>query len=104
MNILFYDTGSYTYNDLLYHFEKLGHTCKFMLYLFPDPFEDDFFCERMKQELDTQNYDLVFSVNFSPLVATVCKEKGIPYLSWSYDSPIILPPCIWLCPSHISSG
>lgn len=88
MNILFYDTGSYTYNDLLYHFEKLGHTCKFMLYLFPDPFEDDFFCERMKQELDTQNYDLVFSVNFFPLVATVCKEKGIPYLSWSYDSPI----------------
>ena len=53
MNILFYDTGSYTYKDLLYHFEALGHTCKFMLYLFPDPFEDDFFCERMRDELHT---------------------------------------------------
>lgn len=87
MNILFYDTGSYTYNDLLYHFEKLGHTCKFMLYLFPNPFEDAFFCERMEQELNAQKYDMVFSVNFFPLVATVCKQKGVPYLSWSYDSP-----------------
>ena len=88
MNILFYDTGSYTYNDLLSHFEKLGHTCNFMLYLFPNPFEDEFFCERMQQELHAQKYDLVFSVNFFPLVATVCKENNIPYLSWSYDSPI----------------
>jgi len=88
MNILFYDMGSYTYKDIQFHLEKSGHNCKFMLYRFPNNYEDAFFCDRFRQELTSSAYDIVFSVNFFPLVAKLCAEIGIPYLCWVYDSPM----------------
>lgn len=88
MNILFYDMGSYTHNDFLYYLKKSGHTCKTMLYHFPDKFHDDFFCERFTQYLNRDTYDVVISVNFFPLVAKLCNEHHIKYISWCYDSPL----------------
>lgn len=88
MNILFYDMGSYTYNDLLYYLKKAGHKCKTIYYHFPDKFQDDFFCERFTWYLSKDAYDVVISVNFFPLVATLCNEHHIKYISWCYDSPL----------------
>lgn len=88
MNILFYDMGSYTCNDVLYYLKKAGHSCKTVYYHFPDKFQDDFFCERFLGYLQETTYDLVFSVNFFPLVAKLCHERRIKYISWCYDSPL----------------
>lgn len=33
-------------------------------------------------------YDAVMSINFFPLVATLCHAHQIPYLAWCYDSPL----------------
>lgn len=88
MKILFYDMGSYTYNDFIYYLKKAGHTCKTVYYHFPDKFNDDFFCERFSQYLCQDNYDVVISVNFFPLVADLCNEHHIKYISWCYDSPL----------------
>lgn len=88
MNILFYDMGSYTYHDFIYYLKKAGHNCKTVYYHFPDKFHDDFFCDRFTQYLNDTHYDLVISVNFFPLVARLCNEHHIKYLSWSYDSPL----------------
>lgn len=88
MKILFYDMGSYTWHDFLYHLKKAGHTCKTVYYHFPDKFEDDFFCERFAWYLTNDCYDAVVSVNFFPLVAKLCCENHIKYISWCYDSPL----------------
>ena len=88
MKILFYDMGGYTYRDLLYYLEKAGHTCKTVYYHFPDKFKDEFFCRRFEQYLKEDTYDVVISVNFFPLVATLCHKHAIKYLSWCYDSPL----------------
>lgn len=88
MKILFYDMGSYTYTDIKYHLEKMGHTCKTVFYHFADRFHDDFFCERFESYLKADDYDAVMSVNFFPLVAKLCNENHIKYISWSYDSPL----------------
>lgn len=88
MKILFYDMGSYTYHDVLYYLKKAGHSCKTVYYHFPDKFRDDFFCERFTEYLEKDTYDLVFSVNFFPLVAMLCHERRIKYISWCYDSPL----------------
>lgn len=88
MKILFYDMGSYTYQDVLYYLKKAGHICKTIYYHFPDKFQDNFFCERFTEYLENDTYDLVFSVNFFPLVAKICHEKRIKYISWCYDSPL----------------
>lgn len=88
MKILFYDMGSYTYNDFLSFLRKAGHSCKTVYYHFPDKFQDDFFCERFADYLKADTYDVVISVNFFPLVAGLCNEFQIKYLSWCYDSPL----------------
>lgn len=88
MNILFYDMGSYTYQDMLYYLRQMGHTCKTVYYHFPDKFEDDFFCNRFETLLKQTHYDVVMSINFFPLVAKLCHDHQIPYLSWCYDSPL----------------
>ena len=88
MKILFYDMGSYTYQDFLYYLEKAGHHCKTVYYHFPDKFEDEFFVHRFTQYLTEVSYDVVVSVNFFPLVAQLCHKHHIKYLSWCYDSPL----------------
>ena len=88
MNILFYDMGSYTYQDFLYYLEEAGHHCRTVYYHFPDKFEDAFFVYRFAKYLTEDSYDVVISVNFFPLVAQLCHKHQIKYLSWCYDSPL----------------
>ena len=88
MKILFYDMGSYTAKDILFYLEKAGHTCKTIYYHFANKYKDDFFCDRFTQELKMDDFDLVFSVNFFPLIAEICYNDRIRYVSWSYDSPM----------------
>lgn len=88
MRILFYDMGSYTYQDFLYYLEKAGHHCRTVYYHFPDKFEDEFFVHRFAGYLAEASYDVVVSVNFFPLVAQLCHKYHIKYLSWCYDSPL----------------
>lgn len=88
MKILFYDMGSYTYQDFLSCLKEEGHTCKTVYYHFPDKFKDDFFCERFTHYIKSNDWDVVISVNFFPLVAQLCHEHHIKYISWCYDSPL----------------
>ena len=88
MKILFYDMGSYTYKDVLIHLQDAGHQCKTIIYSFKDKYEDDFFYKRVVKELESEHYDLIFSINFFPLLSRIADEKRIRYLSWSYDSPL----------------
>lgn len=88
MKLLFYDMGSYTYQDFLYYLQKAGHSCKTVYYHFPDKFEDEFFIYRFSRYLSEDTYDAVVSVNFFPLVAQLCNQHHIKYISWSYDSPL----------------
>lgn len=88
VKILFYDMGSYTYQDFLYYLRKAGHSCRTVYYHFPDKFEDDFFVRRFSGYLTEDSYDAVISVNFFPLVAKLCAQHHIKYISWCYDSPL----------------
>lgn len=88
MKILFYDMGSYTYQDLLFYLKQAGHSCQTVYYHFRDKFEDDFFVHRFSKYLAENTYDAVISVNFFPLVAHLCHKYHIRYLSWCYDSPL----------------
>lgn len=88
MKILFYDMGSYTYQDFIYYLEQTGHSCRTVYYHFPDKFEDEFFIYRFSKFLTDMSFDAVISVNFFPLIAQLCHKHRIKYLSWCYDSPL----------------
>lgn len=42
----------------------------------------------LESALDKTSYDMVFSINFAPVVSEVCMSKKILYVSWVYDAPI----------------
>ena len=88
MNILLYDIGSYTQKDLIYFLQKQGCNCRNIPYKLKDIYHDDFFEKKFKEQLRASDYDFVMSTNFSPLVAKICFEQQIKYISWVYDSPI----------------
>jgi len=88
MKILLFDMGSFTCHDIKEELIKQGHVVEGMYYYFSDRYRDEFFEERMALRLNQEKYDAVISVNFFPLIAVACKEKGVPYISWSYDSPL----------------
>lgn len=88
MKVILFDSGSYTYKDVLESLVQMGYECKTVYYHFADRFQDDFFCERFKKIIEKECYEFVFSINFYPLVAEKCFEKGIKYIAWCYDSPL----------------
>ncbi len=88
MNILIYDlNGSFLTFDIEYYLKVLGHNCKNILRLVYDKYGDEEFASEMRKELTENHFDLIFTTNYYPIVARVCKEKEIPYYSWTYDSP-----------------
>lgn len=88
MRILLYHFGSYIHQDVLSCLEQMGHQCKSILYKLDNPYQDEYFTAYMGKCLKENRFDCVFSTNFHPLLAQICYDAGIKYLSWSYDSPI----------------
>ncbi len=88
MKILLFDMGSYIYRDVLSTLKELGHEVHTVYYNFKDRLKDDFFIEKFTAKVNEYSCDLIFSVNFFPLVALVADSFKLPYASWSYDSPL----------------
>ena len=49
---------------------------------------DDTQNQILKEQLIQKYYDCVISYLFIPAVSDLCAEQHIPYLSWTYDSPL----------------
>lgn len=89
MNILMFEWKIIGREDIIYSFEKLGHTVNCITTeLIKDRVNPDF--DRLfEQELSAKAYDYVFTINFSPIIATNCNKAGIKYISIVYDSPLV---------------
>lgn len=92
MNILIFEwaTGTYTYDDVVAAFDKLGYSYKTVSYAFDDLDNDEFFEWRFGKCLNEGKFDAVYSTNYFPLVAKCCHDRHIKYISWSYDNPLNL--------------
>ncbi len=88
MKILLYDAGTYTQKDIMDALDGMGIAYKNVLYRLKDVHKDTYFEKRIKELLAEDIYDAVFSVNYYPVLARICFESSVSYLSWSYDSPL----------------
>ncbi len=95
MKILFIQWESFGCQDVKEAFIKEGH----QLVLFPfkvfgyqgeEILHDDKTEDRLFRVLREDVPDIVFSVDFFPVISKVCQKEGIRYLSYSYDCPHIL--------------
>lgn len=97
MKILVINPYSYIHNDIMETFTSMygKENVNEFAYLFKgkDVYSNDEFAEMLEKELAKIEYELVFSTNFYPIIATVCHDKGIKYLAWTYDTPMNVVPC-----------
>ena len=69
-------------------FRELNIEYDIMYYQQTDWEYDPEFEKKLECQIKNNNYELVFSVNFAPIVSIVCQRMGIKYISWVYDSPM----------------
>lgn len=87
MNIIFLDWPCFCKEDTIQALTAIGHSIQ--------PFFHPDYNERKSTAFDTafdafcsnNNFDMVFSYNFYPLVSEGCKRNGLEYISIVYDAP-----------------
>lgn len=90
MKILFYRYGSICEPDIIAGFEELGHTVTQITEKINN--KDFFMAEsaRLVSNFLLDNpHDIVFTINFFPILSDVCNIFKIPYLCWIVDSPVM---------------
>ena len=43
----------------------------------------------IEEKIRGTHYDMVFTVNYFPLISNVCERTGVKYISWTCDNPLI---------------
>lgn len=90
MNILFYRYNSICEPDLIEGLKDLGHEVSELREEMTNkeisPAEE---LRALSNALLKKKYDLVFTVNFFPVLSEVCNIFKIPYVSWIVDSPVL---------------
>lgn len=89
MKILQLTWKSFGNDDIATAFRHQGHDVIEYPYLDKEEPTDREAVKRLAAEFKSKNADCVFSFNYFPVVALACKELGMPYLSWIYDSPYV---------------
>lgn len=51
-------------------------------------YKDEYFLEHAKKKIREKPYDAVFSVNYIASLSEACNQCEVPYIAWSYDSPL----------------
>lgn len=90
MNILYPQWKSFGVEDITEAFVTLGHTVTDYLYEPKNYRIDPKYKSELKKYIRTHNTDLVFTSNYFPVISDACNETDIPYISWCYDSPLVL--------------
>ena len=86
MHILYYSWQENTTSDFLFSMQALGHQvspCMHELsYYFCGGVKSD-----IRDQLQAQTYDAVFTFNFFPLISDMAESLHIPYICWVFDCP-----------------
>jgi len=90
MKVLFPNWKNFGLEDITEAFNALGHTVVHYTDEPQDYRSDAAFKEKLKKFAKTEHVDFIFTSNYFPVVSDACQELDMPYLSWCYDSPLIL--------------
>ena len=88
MKLLFWQWHSFMGKGVERALRKLEVEYDTFFYQMKDWEEDEIFAEQLESRLATGQYNIVFSINFNPIISEVCEMHHIAYRAWVYDSPI----------------
>lgn len=89
MKVLLLTWKSFGIEDIRDAFLELGHHVVELPYSDKDEVSDKNAVSEFEKKVKDANADCIFSFNYFPLVAIACKNLGMPYISWIYDSPYV---------------
>lgn len=87
--ILIYKWRAYNYLDVYETFLTFGFEVDIIEQHLPSYDEDKEFSLKLIKLLREKSYDFVFTINYFGVVSDTCEQAGVPYVSWSCDSPLI---------------
>lgn len=90
MKLLIYEWNGYGYTELPNVFRANGISYDTIEY-YEDKSTKEDFSDIFVRRLREGNYDAVFSFDYFTAVALYCYKENVPYISWSYDSPLGIP-------------
>ena len=97
MKILMVNSASYTNYDVVLYLNKVfgKGSVKELFYDFKgqDVYTNESFRALLEKDLADSSFDCVMSTDFYPVIAQVCHEKELKYVSWPYDAPMNVLPC-----------
>ena len=79
--LLFFRWGSFMDVAIERAFKKMEIEYQTYDYSFSDWEKDDYFCQIFSDYMKNSDSEIVFSINFSPLISSVCKELQIKYIT-----------------------
>lgn len=88
MKILVYRWDIYPYKDIIQTLTEQGHLVDVLAFPIANHIKDRDFEQVFQKKLEA-GYDFVFSVNYYAVIGTICNGLGIPYVSWTCDSPLL---------------
>lgn len=88
MRVLFYQWHSFMNEGIERAFRQLDVECDTVFFQQTDWETDTGIVALLESKIKAKQYDIVFSINYAPLVSMVCKREQILYVSWVYDAPI----------------
>ena len=87
--ILIYKWRAYNYLDVYQTFLAFGFEVDIVEQHLPSYDEDKEFSLKLIKMLGEKPYDFVFTINYFGVISDACEQAGLPYVSWSCDSPLI---------------
>lgn len=90
MKILFVEWNAFGKEDMFEAYDALHYEIIRIPFQVTQGYRDDpIFEASLSSKIIEVSPDYVFTFNYYPVIAKVCKNEDIPYVSWIYDSPYI---------------
>ena len=89
MRLLVFRWACFTQADVEETFNRMG--IQFDTFDTPinrNVYRDELFLEHSIKMIRAHKYDAVFSVNYISTLSEACHQCDVPYIAWSYDSPL----------------
>lgn len=88
MRLLIYEWSAYLEPDIIELCGDEGIAYKAFSWKFEDKNRDDAFERWFYQTVDCESFSALLSINYWPMLSTVCQKKGLKYIAWCYDNPL----------------
>lgn len=90
MKILMMEWKSFGNEDIISGFHELEHNVKTIPFSKEELYHDEKIENDIVREIQDFQPDFVFSFNYFPIISLACKKADMKYVSWVYDSPLVL--------------